>query len=186
MNEKYAIYIIAMLGVLIGYVAAKVSEAIGRERQMRQQINRKKAKHPRAFLTAIALLVMLNGYSQKAIGELSLSMNGALQPGAAAGFGLQYGSMMAQGVATYANQHGFTAGGSFGLHLYTTRTDVQGWLIMGANYTWYINEAIKSGEVKNGWRPLVGFRWQVNAGWVQLDYNVNSLSVRFGCNLFGI
>lgn len=66
---------------------------------------------------------------------------------------------------SYEHRHNTNAGVSIGYRLRSdARSPMQGiTLHAGAGYSWYVPDAIKSGEVQNKWLPIVGLKF-VNEG----------------------
>jgi hypothetical protein len=95
------------------------------------------------------------------------------------------GNIQAQVFGTWENKRAINTGLAAGVRLYTTSTDVDGWFIAGATHTWHSATALASGEgLRNGLRPMVGFRFDYKPAFLQIEYNIEAVFLRCGITLF--
>lgn len=176
------IYLLVTVSFLLGYVCRRVVEYLDRECSKPKPPKR---KWPSAYIV-IGLLLSSQVHAQTIHVEPSFIMSSRFALGAGLATTANWnGNIQAQVFGTWENKRAINSGLAAGVRLYTTSTDVDGWFIAGATHTWHSPAALASGEgLRNGVRPMVGFRFDYKPAFLQIEYNIEAVYLRCGITLF--
>lgn len=179
------IYLLVLAAFLLGYLCRLAVEFLNK--RYPKPTPKPKRKWPRAYLpTCVALVLAASAPAQTIHVEPSVVVSSRMALGAGvAATAHWHGQVQAQAFGTYERKRSANTGLAAGARLYTTSTDVDGWLIAGATYTWHSATALASGEgLRNRLRPMVGFRFDYKPAFIQIEYNIEAVFVRCGVTLF--
>lgn len=185
MNYYYA-YLLVLGSFVLGYLCCAAALWMEKKYPFKKQPKKApKRKWPSAYLIAGLLAAQAAG-AQTLHLEPSLIMSSRFALGAGMAATVQWeGNLQAWAFGTYEHKRSANTGLAAGARLYTTYTDVDGWLIAGATYTWHSAAALHSGEgLRNGLRPMVGFRFDYKPAILQIEYNIEAVYLRCGITLF--
>lgn len=176
------IYLLVTGSFLLSYLCRRAVEFINKTFEKPKPAPRR--KWPSAYIVA-GLLLASQLQAQTIHVEPSFIMSSRFALGAGLATTANFnGNIQAQAFGTWENKRAINAGIAAGARLYTTSTDVDGWFIAGATHTWHSATALASGEgLRNGVRPMVGFRFDYKPAFLQFEYNIEAVYLRCGIAL---
>jgi len=141
--------------------------------------------HKWAAIAALFFAAAAAGQA-KTHAEAGIGFSGRFRTTAHAGATLEFERVQFTGFGQYENRHNLTAALQGGLRLYHhQRTGVNTWLMFGPSYTWHSKLVKDSGEgVKNGLLPMMGLRFDYGRVTLDLNYNIETVGLRFSFQMF--